>query len=52
LAATGAGFTPDEIDALFDSMDLDHSGAIDYIDWLDFVEPLWVCALYKPAVHG
>lgn len=37
-----------QIERLFRTVDVDHSGVVDVLDWLDYVEPLRVrsCACY------
>ncbi len=42
VKGSAVGFSAEEVDTLFETMDVDRSGTIDYIEWLDFVEPLRV----------
>jgi hypothetical protein len=41
-----AGLSDDEIEALFKVVDVDGSGCVDFIEWLDYVEPLRVRCLH------
>jgi hypothetical protein len=48
-----AGMTDSEIEALFKLVDVDSSGCIDFIEWLDYVEPLRVrCVIDCDVFQG
>ena len=51
VKSSGSSFSDEEVSELFKLIDADHSGAIDYIDWLDFVEPLRVRVACAPVAR-